>query len=175
MGSSSNFSLTNGWTSLRNSSLFCNTKSFNWGALQSHAECSTTWTARTRQTLSTSCIWILVVVTSSNIAARYLFVKVECEMLTVHRQMDSAEKQSLFWQRWSHSIETFCCSKCSFSQFWTVFPSFGREKLGKTGLSQFIPFWTAKTGFGREKPNPDTKCYQYIHLPFDSKLSTRHV
>ena len=42
----------------------------------------------------------------------------------------------------------------SFSQFWTVFPSFGREKLGKTGLSQFIPFWTAKTGFRREKPNP---------------------
>ena len=42
----------------------------------------------------------------------------------------------------------------NFSQFWTVFPSFGREKLGKTGLSQFIPFWTGKTGFGREKPNP---------------------
>ena len=43
----------------------------------------------------------------------------------------------------------------NFSQFWTVFPSFGREKLGKTGLSQFIPFWTGKTGFGREKPNLD--------------------
>ena len=55
----------------------------------------------------------------------------------------------------SHISETFCCSKYSFSQFWTVFPSFGREKLGKTGLSQFIPFQTAKTGFGREKPNPD--------------------
>ena len=35
-----------------------------------------------------------------------------------------------------------------------VFPSFGREKLGKTGLSQFIPFWTAKTGFGLEKTQP---------------------
>ena len=45
----------------------------------------------------------------------------------------------------------------NFSQFWTVFPSFGREKLGKTGLSQFIPFWTGKTGFGREKPNPGDK------------------
>ena len=42
----------------------------------------------------------------------------------------------------------------NFSQFWTVFPSFGWEKLGKTGLSQFIPFRTGKTGFGREKPNP---------------------
>ena len=50
---------------------------------------------------------------------------------------------------WVHKIWVM-----SFSQFWTVFPSFGREKLGKTGLSQFIPFWTGKTGFGREKPNP---------------------
>ena len=37
----------------------------------------------------------------------------------------------------SHISDTFCCSKYSFSQFWTVFPSFGREKLGKTGLSHF--------------------------------------
>ena len=43
----------------------------------------------------------------------------------------------------------------NFSQFWTVFPSFGWEKLGKTGLAQFILFWTGKIGFGREKPNPD--------------------
>ena len=56
------------------------------------------------QTLSTSCIWILVVVVSWN-TTRYLFVKVACEMLTVHRQMDSPEKQSLFWQRMSHSME----------------------------------------------------------------------
>ena len=48
----------------------------------------------------------------------------------------------------------------NFSQFWTVFPSFGREKLGKTGLSQFIPFWTGKTGFGREKPNPDVMAWR---------------
>ena len=57
----------------------------------------------------------------------------------------------------SHFVELFEAWKIvqhNFSQFWTVFPSFGREKLGKTGLSQFIPFWTGKTGFGREKPNP---------------------
>ena len=57
----------------------------------------------------------------------------------------------------SHFGELFEAGKIvqhNFSQFWTVFPSFGREKLGKTGLSQFIPFWTGKTGFGREKPNP---------------------
>ena len=35
----------------------------------------------------------------------------------------------------------------NFSQFWTVFPSFGREKLGKTGLSHF----------GREKQVLDGK------------------
>ena len=60
----------------------------------------------------------------------------------------------------SHISEMFYCSKYSFSQFWTVFPIFGREKLGKTCLSQFIPFWTAKTGFGREKPNPVPGQYQ---------------
>ena len=64
----------------------------------------------------------------------------------------------------SHISETFCCSKYSFSQFWTVFPSFGREKLGKTGLSQFIPFWTEKTGFGREKPNPELFYYVLVKI-----------
>ena len=58
----------------------------------------------------------------------------------------------------------------NFSQFWTVFPSFGREELGKTGLSQFIPFWTGKTGFGWEKPNPGVllilECFDRKQLNF---------
>ena len=79
----------------------------------------------------------------------------------------------------------FCCSKYSFCRFWTVFPSFGREKLGKTGLSQFIPFWTAKTGFGREKNNPATrydltptgqrgKLYEKIFFTFDFHILPEH-
>ena len=37
----------------------------------------------------------------------------------------------------SHISETFCCLKYSFSQFWTVFPSLGREKQVYPSLSHF--------------------------------------
>ena len=42
----------------------------------------------------------------------------------------------------------------SISQFWTVFPSFGRPKLGKIAISHFFPPRPGKIGFGPSKTQP---------------------
>ena len=81
----------------------------------------------------------------------------------------------------SHISETFCRSKYSFSQFWTVFPSFGWEKLAKTGLSQFIPlngknrFWTGKNQPWVPKFDQNLQCYSLkCTLLITTKFCTCH-
>ena len=95
--------------SLRNSSLFCNKK---FRLRDTSIPCQMFYHLNCQdQTLSTSCIWILVVVIRWNIATRYLFEKVTCEMLTIcaqatailFLQIDVPEKHFFLWQRMSHS------------------------------------------------------------------------
>ena len=83
---------TDKWVSLRNRSLFVTQNV----SIEGHFPSQMFYRLNCQdQTLSTSCIWILIVVISWNTTTwRYLFVKVACEMLPVHRQMDSPEKQS---------------------------------------------------------------------------------
>ena len=55
----------------------------------------------------------------------------------------------------------------SISQFWTVFPSFGRPKPGKIAISHFFPPRPGKIGFGPSKTQP---CYRFIVAALNTTL-----
>ena len=101
---------TDKWMSLRDSSLFfCNTKSFNWGTLQSHANCSTTWA----DTDPFYLMYSLVVMISWHTPTRYFVCKgsmwnANCAQATANHfgKWMFLRNSHFLWQRMSHSRVT---------------------------------------------------------------------
>ena len=158
---------TNEWMFLRHSFMWQENRSLQGFSIQNlsiHAEC---WVSRTKCYKGLhlwSCNQLLVI----QFCTSYWYIKIRKHFCTWFMLWGKVRTNCIIRRITAKKLLNFCLINHifwklflawnivlhNFPQFWTVFPSFGREKLGKTGLSQFIPFWTVKTSFGREKPNP---------------------